>query len=163
MVIEVPLTRGMVTLIDDEDAPVVLAQGRWWAQKCRDVYYARRDVRRGDGKKNALFVHSLLTGWPLVDHIDHDGLNNQRSNLRPATHAQNVRNGRMRNNNTSGYRGVNLQGQCTRWKAKIGLNGRQIYLGLYGTAEEAARAYDEAAIELHGEFASLNFPRTEYL
>jgi hypothetical protein len=90
-----------------------------------------------------------------VDHRDGNGLNNTRGNLRPATHAQNQHNSRLRKDNQSGFKGVHRQGN--RWVARIRVDGEQKHLGSFRTPEEAARAYDAAALRLRGEYARLNF------
>jgi hypothetical protein len=95
-----------------------------------------------------------------IDHVNGDGLDNRRENLRVATHAQNASNRGVRVNNTSGFKGVhaNHSGRGKQWFAYITTNYKRQHLGMFGTAEEAARAYDAAAVRLHGEFARLNFP-----
>jgi hypothetical protein len=91
-----------------------------------------------------------------VDHINGDGLDNRLENLRVCRHADNLRNGRMRPNNTSGFRGVTV-GKCGRWRAQIAINGKQIVLGEYFDKIEAAMAYDWAALRASGTFARTNF------
>jgi hypothetical protein len=105
-------------------------------------------------------MHRLILdpGTAEVDHINGDTLDNRRCNLRLATHAQNMCNNRMRSHNTSGYRGVFWYAERRKWGALIVARRKRKFLGLYADAVDAARAYDAAAIELHGEFASLNFP-----
>lgn len=152
--IEVPLSQGRVALIDDADAELVLGH-RWYMQSHHGNRYAMRRVRNG-GQRAVQPLHRLLTGWPLVDHINGNGLDNRRANLREATHAENMRNRRMSRNNTSGFKGVVLEG--SRWRARIRFDRQRVSLGAFATAEEAANAYDAAARELHGEFAALNFP-----
>jgi hypothetical protein len=100
---------------------------------------------------------SLLLG-ECVDHIDGDRLNNRRQNLRLCSNAENQRNRGRNSNNTTGYKGVyrNPGSKRRPWLAKIGVNGRLQYLGSFTTAGEAARAYDQAARRLHGEFARGN-------
>lgn len=103
-------------------------------------------------------MHTLLTGWPLVDHRDGDGLNNRMDNLRPATCAQNSANQARPVSNTSGYKGVSWRKRDRRWYAYIKVNGKQCHLGSYATAQDAAHAYDAAAIAAWGEYARPNFP-----
>lgn len=111
-------------------------------------------------------MHRLIMGFPkhmVVDHIDGDGLNNRRSNLRLVTRAQNNRksNSVLPRHNKSGFRGVCLEKSSKKWCAFIrtaDVNRKQTRIGRFKTAEEAARAYDQAAKKFHGEFATLNFP-----
>ncbi len=92
-----------------------------------------------------------------IDHRDGNGLNNQRSNLRFCTHAENMRNRNIQKNNTSGYKGVSWNKNARKWQAVIKYNGTHIYLGLFFCLVSAARTYDGKARELYGEFARLNF------
>jgi len=155
-VIEIPLSQGLVALIDDEDFDAVDAHGKWHAYRCRCTFYARKNYNRG-GTWVSLRMHQVITGWDFVDHINGDGLDNRRVNLRPATVALNARNRRIRSNNTSGYKGIYRKEN--RWYATVTVDGRHYALGGYATAEEAARAYDAGALIHHGEFARLNFPK----
>lgn len=158
MVTQVPLTQGLVAIVDDDDAATVLVAGKWHAHGYHRTHYARRNVRRPDGSRTTLLLHTFLTGWSYVDHRNGDGLDNRRSNLRPATNAQNARNGPLRMHNTSGYRGVFWNKRDRVWHAKIGADYRLRHLGTFPDPISAAHAYDAAARELHGEFARLNFP-----
>lgn len=153
--IEVPLTRGLVAVIDDEDAAAVLAAGPWHAVPGATTHYARRAVWSG-GRAHQVSLHTFLTGWSRVDHADGDGLNNRRANLRPATNAQNGQNRAIQRNNASGYKGVSWHRGA--WRAVIWLDGRSVHLGRYADPADAARAYDAAAREAFGEFARVNFP-----
>jgi hypothetical protein len=94
----------------------------------------------------------------LVDHIDGDPLNNVRENLRLATPVQNAHNARgKRTSKSSSFKGVSQYRDGVRWVAQIMLRGRNFHLGIYADEEQAARAYDTAAIHQHGEFARPNF------
>lgn len=141
-VMEIPLTRGYVALVDAADFDLVIAQGKWSAQVNPTVTYARN---------NTLYLHTLLTGWNYVDHRNGNGVDNRRSNLRPTNASLNAANKRLRCDSSTGF-----------WSARIGCNGVYRSLGGYGSPEEAARAYDLAALDLFGEFARTNFPREEY-
>lgn len=154
----VPLSQGLVAVVDDEDYERVIRAGKWSAARGRSTFYARRKARQANGQRTSLRLHNFLTGWPLVDHINGDGLDNRRANLREATNAQNMRNKGLYRNNSSGFKGVSWQKECRKWQAGIRLDGTRRHLGLFLVAEDAAAAYDEAARELHGEFARLNFP-----
>jgi hypothetical protein len=96
-----------------------------------------------------------------VDHRDQDGLNNRRTNLRVATQSQNLSNRGPQKNNTSGYKGVSLCKATGRWQAIIQYGRKKKRLGRFDTPEQAALAYDKAAVALMGEFAVLNIrPRS---
>lgn len=156
MVIEVPLSRGLVTIIDDDDAANVFAAGRWHAASCDGHDYAHRFEGR-----RSLYLHTFLTGWPLVDHRNGDGLDNRRMNLRPATRGQNNANRRVGRNNHTGYKGVSYYRRTGRWRAyTVNPDGSHRHLGYFDSPELAACAYDVAAIARWGEYALTNFPTT---
>jgi hypothetical protein len=156
---DIPLTQGLAALVDDEDYARVVAATSWHAYRCGKTFYAKRKVRLVDGPRVNQHLHTFLTGWPLVDHINGNGLDNRRANLREATKRQNGWNRGPNRANTSGFKGVTWNKACRSWQAKITVGGASSYLGLFARAEEAAVAYDAAARDLQGEFAWLNFPR----
>lgn len=118
--------------------------------------------------KRKAFMHRLIAQTPeaaKTDHINGDTLNNRRCNLRVVTHAENMRNRKRQLNNTSGYRGVRLhtvEGKYRSWVARINVDGKEIWLGTHATAEEAAAAYDKAAVTYYGTFARVNFAGTNH-
>lgn len=145
---EIPLSRGLVTIVDDEDA-AWLGRHKWSAQAARG---GRFYAIRGYG----ILMHRLILQPPEgfhCDHIDNDGLNNQRSNLRLVTRCENAQNARRKSRNSTGYKGVSFDGH--RFVAQICANRQPRRLGRFKTAEEAYEAYCRAAAELHGEFARL--------
>jgi hypothetical protein len=152
---------GRVALVDDQDYALV-SQHRWHiCEASRPGYdggpYAVTNLPRPLGSSRAaLFMHTLITGWPRVDHRNHDGLDNQRANLRPTTASRNMANSRPRGTGASRYKGVSWTGY--RWRASIKVNGRIAHLGNFVNEEAAARAYDAAALAAWGEYAWLNFP-----
>lgn len=150
---EIQLTQGKVAIIDYRDRGLV-AGLTFCAVNKGTVWYATTKI---NGKQVPL--HHIIAGKPepgfIVDHIDRDGLNNRRRNLRHTTHAVNMRNAKLSKRNTSGYRGVTKD--RNRWQAKICVNGVAYYVGWYATAEEAARAYDEASKRLAPGEGYLNF------
>ncbi len=101
--------------------------------------------------------------WPSapIDHENRNRADDRIDNLRVGTYGQNITNGPMRKNNTSGYRGVCLDKKQGRWMAYVQPNRTFKFLGYYSTPEEAARVRDVAAVEHFGEFARLNFPKSE--
>jgi hypothetical protein len=152
---------GRVALIDDEDEPLVTPYPWWLIESKRksgslNGLYAQTEFRRGDGRLIKPYMHSLITGWPMTDHVNHDGLDNRRSNLRPATHAQNLHNQRLRDGTSSRYKGVTWHKRLSKWQAGLTIDSRYIYLGLYAGEEEAALAYNTAALEAFGAYAYLN-------
>lgn len=154
-VVEVQLGySGLVALVDEADAEAVLPYS-WLAVRNHRTTYVVRRFREG-GRQRAQYLHSLITGWPLVDHRNGDGLNNLRINLRPATATQNARNARKRCDGLSRYKGVGPHKAL--WRARIKVDGKTIGLGYYRDEREAALAYDAAARQLFGAFARLNFP-----
>jgi hypothetical protein len=157
--IEIPLTQGQVALIDDEDAH--LAEFNWFAEKREKTYYASRNKPK-KGKKNlgVIRMHQAILAAPAgfeADHINGNGLDNRRCNLRVVTKRQNQRNKSVARTSRSGYKGVSWHKRTGRWRADIKLESGQKWLGVYATPEEAARAYDRAARERFGEYARPNF------
>lgn len=145
----IQLTQGLVALVDEEDYERVMSR-KWHASVRKHGSYVTDSKRR--------YLHTFLTGWGYVDHINGNGLDNRRANLRPATGSQNAYNKGPLPNNTSGFKGVSLHKASGRWVARIYAEKVAHNLGYYDTPTEAARAYDAAARELHREFARLNFP-----
>ncbi len=146
---------GRVVLVDDDEHDLVTEFPWHLHESSRDdsppLIYAR--TKRGDGK--GFFMHTLITGWALADHADHNGLNNQKYNLREATGSQNKANG-SRYRKSPVFKGVYQRGN--RFHASIRVNDHLRHLGAFGDPAAAARAYDAAALEAWGEFARLNFP-----
>lgn len=156
VVIEIALTKGYIALIDDADLGLIRAAGSWCAAECGSAkVYAQSTINR-----TCVRMHTYLTGWAYVDHINGNGLDNQRSNLRHSTPGQNNSNRGPSANNTTGFKGVNLY-RNGRYRATIRHQDRQFHLGYFDSAIEAALAYDYAAGELHGEFGRPNFPRED--
>ena len=152
----VTLTKGHTAVIDAADIPLV--EGRnWFAfETPRTVYAACTDIL--DGKRRTRLMHRTIMDAPDgldVDHIDSDGLNNSRSNLRLATRSENMQNQRPHSDNASGLKGASWDKQNGKWVAKIMLRGRRRHLGYYATPEAAHAAYAAASAELHGEFGRI--------
>lgn len=160
---EVPLhgqkAAGRVALVDDADYEVVM-QFRWWVWEVPEKNYGPyAQTRIGTGRKAPKeYMHKLITGWPQTDHANHNGLDNQRENLRPATHSQNRANQRPIRRRVSQHKGVTPR--YGRWAAQIKTRGEHLSLGVYDTELEAALAYDAAARHYFGQYSCLNFPET---
>jgi len=157
----IPLTRGKYAIVDPEDFDR-LNKYEWYVYPGHKTFYAARSYRKKDGRRGRLPMHSQIIKVPdglLVDHINQNGWDNRKANLRPATAAQNSINRAKYKDRTYGskYKGVTWQCKYNRWKVQIVTNRKVIYLGSFKDEVEAAKAYDEAAKKYHGEFASLNF------
>jgi hypothetical protein len=147
----IPLSRGKFALVDPEDFPAVSALNPWFAERSGPGrWYAARNARREDGRRKLLRLHVFLTGFRLTDHINQNGLDNRRSNLRDASPAINMRNVRPRSTNYSGHVGVSYCRQTGLWKARVGWSGGEKWLGRFRTPEEANSAR-RAFLEAHGE------------
>jgi hypothetical protein len=154
---KIPLTRGLVAIVDAIDADVGLEN--WSAFKTEIGWYGCRRLPMPDGR--ILLLHREVArraGMTIddleVDHRDGDGLNCRRENLRPATSSQNKCNRRTKPGK-DGIRGVRWYAPRRKWTARIGIDGRSIHLGYFEDQTAAVAAYAEAAKRLHGEFARL--------
>jgi hypothetical protein len=146
------LTKGYVTQVDN-DTYKWAKQLKWCASDSNGVYAMH-------GGSPTILLHRLIMGaqpGQEVDHIDGDGLNNRKRNLRICTKAQNQRNQRPQKGGTSVYKGVYWHKDGKKWRGQIKLNGKTIYLGSFDNELDAAKVYDLAALKYHGEFANLNF------
>jgi hypothetical protein len=157
------LTKGQHTVVSDHVFEWA-SKFKWYARPSPGGgFYAMRAIRISKGKWKTSYLHrEILKATPgvFVDHKDHDGLNNLDENLRFCNNRENGRNGRKHKDNTSGFRGVFFHRIAQKWEVKVGGDGGVVYGGLYECRYDAARAYDRLAIQLHGEFACLNFPTT---
>ena len=159
----IKLTQNKVALVDDSDYEW-LNQWKWYALKGRTTYYAYREINLGSGtrenrKRTSTSIHQMIMNTPTgqqVDHINHNGLDNRKANLRICTSMQNSQNARKRKGCTSKYKGVYWASQIKRWRARIQHKKQVVALGCYKTEIEAARVYDKNAKELFGEFANTN-------
>jgi hypothetical protein len=164
--IEVPLTKGKVALIDDEDAERVLAFKWTYCRRRGGLEYAGRSIWiPGQKKVSGVLLHRFILNAPKgvnVDHKDNNGLNCQKDNIRLTTQSRNCQNQKKRRGCAVPYKGVvyvNDPMRRKRFYARINTADLVPHcLGYHHTAEEAARAYDAKARELFGEFARLNFP-----
>jgi len=157
---EIKLSKGLVALVDDEDFEE-LSKYNWYACFNRIKYYARRH-QMINGKKTKVYMHRQILGLTnpkiFADHIDGDGLNNQKHNLRAASNSQNLANVNKRKGTSSKYKGVNYRKATGKWQVHIQHQGKLHFVGTFDNEIDGAKAYDKKATELFGEFAKLNFP-----
>jgi len=157
---KIKLYNGELTLVDDEDFER-LNKFRWHLQgpKTKRTRYVSRTIRIPPNSSQSIKMHREIMNakkGQVVDHIDHNGLNNQKSNLRICTRFQNCHNRLPNRNATSEYKGVSKIRNKNFWIANISYNRKPYYLGIHRTEKEAALAYNKKAKALHGEFAYLN-------
>lgn len=147
---KIKLTQGKFALVNNKDFKY-LTQWKWTLSGNKQ--YAYRQI---ESKKTIIYMHRLILTCPknlIVDHIDHNGLNNQRKNLRLSNKSLNGANQRpSKKNKSSKYKGVTWQHKPKKWKAQI----IDLYIGLFNTQLEAAKAYDKKAKKLFGKHAFLN-------
>lgn len=158
---QIYLTQNQIALVDDEDYEFLVNFNSWCAttHKRRKTFYAVSSKMVGDKCKN-FFMHRLLLNISsndlFVDHIDGNGLNNQRSNLRICTRNENQQNRPKNKNNKSGYKGVYWNTERGKWQADIMVDKKKVYLGRFDNVELAAKAYKDAALKYHAEYANIN-------
>lgn len=144
-------------MVDDSDYEII-NQWKWYAHKSANTYYACR-MERIEGKRSIIRMHRAILGLKdnnvHVDHIDHDGLNNQRNNIRICNSSRNQGNSLSRKG-TSQYKGVSWDKARNKWIACVKFKYRHIHLGRFEHEIEAARAYNKAAQQYFGEFAYIN-------
>lgn len=147
---EIALTQGLVALVDDEDYER-LNQFTWYAHKGKNTFYARTS------QKPMVYMHKMLLDAPIVDHINGNGVDNTKNNLRAASQTNNNANGRKRRNATSSkFKGVSFDSTRQKWECKVNFQGRRVFFGRYDSELDAAKAYNEAALSIFGSFAKVN-------
>jgi len=155
---KIPLTQGQFALVDAEDFERV-SKYKWTAEWSKDIksYYAFRSSFI-NGKQKMIRMHRFILNVPkgmYVDHINHNTLDNRKSNLRVCSNKQNVRNQKLNSKNSTGFKGVHKT-HSKKVQAKIHVSGKTIYLGCFSNPKEAAIAYNKAAKKYFGKFALLN-------
>jgi hypothetical protein len=153
---KIPLSQNKYAIVDDNNFEE-LNKFKWFTRKDAKsgIYYASR-TEKVDGIYKNVHMHRVVIGQPNgngfdVDHIDGDGLNNTKSNLRKATRQENTRNRKLLKSNTTGYRGVSYRGDRKAFVARVNIN-KPIYLGYFKTAEEASKVYETYIKSNYGEF-----------
>jgi len=160
---KIPLQRGVFALVDEEDYESIskhkwsfIKNGRGYPKAVRRAKYIKEGQR-----STSIYLHREIMNNPdgmCIDHIDGDALNNQKSNLRVCSHSQNAANIYGKSRSKSGFFGVYWHKGRGKWRASITHDYKQIHIGYFITAERAAVERDIVAVELFGEFATLNFP-----
>lgn len=156
----IPLTQGKHAIVD-ADLFDYLSRWNWCAtfNPVTQRWYAIRNGSEAEGRR-PIQMHRVVLDAPPEFRVDHKSiwatLDNRRSNLRLATTSQNGANAKLKSSNTSGFTGVSWCGTTSRWRATIKVNWKRIHLGRFDTPQEAAAAYNSAAIKYFGEFARLN-------
>lgn len=148
----ISLTQGYKAIVDDEDYEY-LNQYKWFAHRNgRNVYAERNSTYIKGQKRKTIGMHTeiIKPTNQEIDHINGNGLDNRRANLRVCEHKNNSKNRKLNINNTSGYKGVHKY--QNKWRAEIRNDGIRIYLGVFSTRQEAAEAYAAAAKKLHRNF-----------
>ena len=144
--------------VDDEDYDFLM-QWRWMINFSIRTKYAKRNTINNEGNKTLIAMQRIIMNCPdnfMVDHIDRDGLNNQKSNLRLVTRIENGYNRTKNVDCVSKFKGVTFNKSANRWQVQIVANGKRYYCGVFKKELDAAKAYNEVALKYHGEFAVLN-------
>ena len=157
----IPLIKGKFAIVDPSDYEC-LSEYKWHLAESPAGSYAARWGRTVNNKRKKIWMHREVIDIPknmVCDHINGIRLDNRSANLRPATVSQNVCNSpKLKIGTRSKYKGLEWDKTQRKWKARIQVNRKRIYLGSFSTEINAAKAYDEAAHKYHKEFARPNFP-----
>ena len=158
----IPLTKGKFAIVDPHDYPW-LSKFKWHVVTQNGYFYACRRPSVGEFRtsRSVWMNREILNAPPrlLVDHHNHDTLDNRKSNLRLATYAENGYNRRkLKKSKSSRFKGVSFHKKRNVWRAVISTTGRSIHLGEFKSELQAAKAYDGAAKLHFKDFANLNFP-----
>ena len=153
----IPLSKGREAIVDDEDFDFLM-QWKWHAYSSYKVWYARRFTLKSDsadGKQHPILMHRVVNKTPVgvkTDHKNGNGLDNRKTNLRNATHFENMRNRGTNRGATSDHKGVDWDSRQRKWRAQICVNNQKIFLGRFSDEADAASAYLAASAKHFGEF-----------
>lgn len=158
----IPLSKGKFALVDDDDFELV-SKFKWSATEPdhRRSIYARTNIKGVDGKYHTERMHRLILGLQrgdgkIVDHVNGNGLDNSRKNLRISSHSDNAANVAIHRGNKSGYKGVNYRRDRGTWKAEVRRNGITVYCATSHCIHLAALKYNDNAVRFHGASVWLN-------
>jgi hypothetical protein len=159
---KIPLTQGKFAKVDPEDY-IWLSQFKWYCNNRPHTSYAIRNAGEGKERRKVLMHREIMDtpGHLVCDHINRHGLDNRKKNLRNCTKGENNLNQGGERNSASKYKGVYWKKDTKKWAACIKKGGKRKHLGYFDDEAEAAKAYDDAARRLHGQFAGLNFPQIQ--
>lgn len=166
----VTLASGYIALVDDDDFEWINKK-KWRVKKPQDnrTVYSMASIYIGDSRCKSVYMHREIMAKHFgaksldgmtIDHIDGNGLNNQKTNLRICTQSDNNKNSKARSHCVSGFKGVTLLKGKQKYIARIRVDGKDKFIGSYKDPVDAAIAYDRACKKLRGEFAVLNFPES---
>jgi len=158
---KIKLTQGKYALVNNKDFEW-LDKWKWYAAFCNKKDWHSVRGRTVGKERYIVYMHREIVGLKredarIVDHRDHNGLNNQRYNIRICTPIENVQKRTVKKNNSSKYKGVHWAKHINKWIVRITHNKKRYHLGCFISELRAAKAYDKKAVELFGEFAYLNF------
>ena len=155
----IPLTQGKFAIVDEDDYEPLMLRKWQFISTGYAVSNTQISYKKGKQKIKFIFMHREILQTPngmQTDHINGNRLDNRKCNLRICTPMQNMHNRKRDTNSTSIYKGVSWNTNDKSWRAQIGINGEKIHLGCFKSEVMAAKAYNEAAIKYHKEFALLN-------
>ena len=160
---KLPLSQGKFALVDDDDFKR-MNKHKWCCTNNRGTFYAIRTLNATAKrpKRKTFFLHREILRakkGQTVDHRNGNGLDNRKRNIRICTQQQNTFNKRNDQGSKCEYKGVTWSNESNKWKVRICVDGKSIYLGVHFCIVKAAKIYDEAAVKYHGDFARLNFPK----